>query len=95
MAKAAQERVSGAGSATARLGRVLVVEDEPDVAELMRYNLHKEGWDVLTVSNGADAVKRAREAQPDIILLDIMVPQLNGWEVCRASSRMRRPPACP
>jgi DNA-binding response OmpR family regulator len=62
---------------------VLVVEDEPDVAELMRYNLHKEGWDVVTVGNGADAVKRAREAHPDIILLDIMVPQLNGWEVCR------------
>jgi two-component system alkaline phosphatase synthesis response regulator PhoP len=87
MAKGAHERVatesSRAAAAGARLGRVLVVEDEPDVAELMRYNLHKEGWDVLTVANGADAVKRAREAHPDIILLDIMVPQLNGWEVCR------------
>jgi len=66
-----------------RAGRVLVVEDEPDVAELLRYNLQKEGWAVLTVANGAEALRRAREARPDVILLDIMVPQLNGWEVCR------------
>jgi two-component system alkaline phosphatase synthesis response regulator PhoP len=85
MARGAHERLASESNraAAARLGRVLVVEDELDVAELMRYNLHKEGWDVLTVANGADAVKRARETHPDIILLDIMVPQLNGWEVCR------------
>ena len=63
--------------------RVLVVEDEQDVAELIRYNLAKEGYDVTLVGNGADALKRARENKPDVILLDIMVPQLNGWEVCR------------
>ena len=63
--------------------RVLVVEDEQDVAELIRYNLAKEGYDVLVVVNGADALKRAREIRPEVILLDIMVPQLNGWEVCR------------
>ena len=63
--------------------RVLVVEDEQDVAELIRYNLAKEGFDVVLVANGADALKRAREIKPEIILLDIMVPQLNGWEVCR------------
>ncbi len=66
-----------------RQGRVLVVEDEPDVAELIRYNLAKEGWEVTSVANGADALRRARESRPDIILLDIMIPQLNGWEVCR------------
>jgi two-component system, OmpR family, alkaline phosphatase synthesis response regulator PhoP len=66
-----------------RRGRVLVVEDEPDVAELIRYNLVKEGWEVLTAGSGAEALKRAREARPDVVLLDIMVPQLNGWEVCR------------
>jgi two-component system alkaline phosphatase synthesis response regulator PhoP len=66
-----------------RQGRVLVVEDEPDVAELIRYNLVKEGWEVLSVSNGAEALRRVRETRPDIVLLDIMVPQLNGWEVCR------------
>jgi two-component system alkaline phosphatase synthesis response regulator PhoP len=63
--------------------RVLVVEDVQDVAELIRYNLAKEGFDVVLVANGADALKRAREIKPEIILLDIMVPQLNGWEVCR------------
>jgi two-component system alkaline phosphatase synthesis response regulator PhoP len=63
--------------------RVLVVEDEEDVAELIRYNLVKEGYDVVLVANGADALRRAREIKPEVILLDIMVPQLNGWEVCR------------
>jgi len=62
---------------------VLVVEDEQDVADLLRYNLSKEGYDVVIVGNGADALKRARETKPELILLDIMVPQLNGWEVCR------------
>jgi len=62
---------------------VLVVEDEQDVADLLRYNLAKEGYNVVIVGNGADALKRARETKPELILLDIMVPQLNGWEVCR------------
>ena len=66
-----------------RLGRVLVVEDEPDVAELIRFNLHKEGYEVTVLGNGGDAIRHAREGQPDVVLLDIMVPQLNGWEVCR------------
>ena len=76
--------------AARRQGRVLMVEDEPDVTELIRYNLAKEGWDVLSAANGTDALKRARESQPDIILLDIMVPQLNGWEMCR---RLKQDPA--
>ena len=63
--------------------RGLVVEDEQDVADLIRYNLAKEGYDVRLVGNGADALKLARESRPEVILLDIMVPQLNGWEVCR------------
>src|SRR5918994_1497543 len=66
-----------------RTSRVLVVEDERDVAELLRYNLAKEGFDVVVAPHGSDALRAAREQQPDIILLDIMVPQLNGWEVCR------------
>jgi len=66
-----------------RAGRVLVVEDEGDVAELLRYHLAREGYDVTVAVSGAEAVSLARSVLPDIILLDIMVPQLNGWEVCR------------
>ena len=66
-----------------RPGRVLLLEDEQDVAELMRYQLTKEGYDVVIAGNGADALRLARDTRPDVILLDIMVPQLNGWEVCR------------
>jgi phosphate regulon transcriptional regulator PhoB len=82
---ASRSRATEAPGATPapRLGRVLVVEDEQDVAELIRYNLSKEGYEVTLSSSGADALRQAREARPDLILLDIMVPQLNGWEVCR------------
>jgi len=60
-----------------------VVEDEQDVAELLRYHLGKEGYEVVVAANGTEAVKRARDLKPEVVLLDIMVPQLNGWEVCR------------
>jgi two-component system response regulator RegX3 len=69
--------------AAPRLGRILVIEDEQDVAELMRYNLAKEGGDVRLSANGIDGLRHAREWRPDVILLDIMVPDLNGWEICR------------
>jgi two-component system alkaline phosphatase synthesis response regulator PhoP len=69
--------------AAARLGRVLVVEDEPDVAELIRHHLTRDGYDVVVSADGADALRHARAGQIDAVLLDIMVPQLNGWEVCR------------
>jgi len=73
-----------------RLGRVLVVEDERDVAELIRYNLVSEGYEVVLATNGTDALRLARESHPDVILLDIMVPQLNGWEICL---RLKQDPA--
>ena len=76
-------REAAGGPAPERLGKVLLLEDEQDVAELSRYNLVKEGYDVLVSCNGAEALRLAREHRPDVILLDIMVPQLNGWEVCR------------
>src|SRR3989449_10379072 len=66
-----------------RPGRVLLVEEEHDVAELIRYNLAKEGYDVVLRPNGTDALRLAREVRPDVVLLDIMVSELNGWEVCR------------
>jgi DNA-binding response OmpR family regulator len=64
-------------------GRVLVVEDEIDVASLLRFNLAREGYEVVLAADGADALRHVRERRPDVVLLDIMVPHLNGWEVCR------------
>jgi DNA-binding response OmpR family regulator len=84
MAKAGRPTIATVGTASPqRLGRILVVEDEQDVAEMIRYNLSKEGFDVRVTANGADALTQARETRPELMLLDIMVPQLNGWEVCR------------
>src|SRR5437660_11285963 len=66
-----------------RLGRVLLVEDEQDVAELIRYNLTKEGYDVVLSANGNEALRLPREHRPDVLLPDILVPPLNRVEVCR------------
>ena len=73
----------GVAASTGTAGRALVVEDETDVAELIRYHLSREGYEVSVVASGAEALKVARENLPDLILLDIMIPQLNGWEICR------------
>jgi two-component system alkaline phosphatase synthesis response regulator PhoP len=66
-----------------RAGPVLIIEDEQDVAELMRYHLAKEGYEVRIAASGVDGIKQAKESRPVMILLDIMVPELNGWEICR------------
>ncbi len=78
-----------------RAARVLVVEDEPDVAEMLRYNLGKEGYDVRLAGTGTDALRQVKETRPDVILLDIMVPQLNGWEICRRLKQDRETHAIP
>ena len=62
---------------------ILVVDDEEDILELVRYNLAKEGYRVTTVASGEEALKSARSVQPDIILLDLMLPGVDGLEVCR------------
>ena len=72
-----------AAETSERAPRVLVVEDEHDVAELLRFHLAKEGYAVLLAPHGEQALRAARDAVPDVILLDLMVPRLNGWEVCR------------
>lgn len=83
------------GPGTSRATKVLVVEDEADVAEMIRYNLGKEGYDVRLSGNGLDALRQAKDARPDVILLDIMVPQLNGWEICRRLKQDRETRAIP
>jgi two-component system alkaline phosphatase synthesis response regulator PhoP len=70
--------------------RILVAEDERDVAELIRYTLDREGFEVVVATNGADALRQARDSRPDLVLLDLMLPQVNGWELCR---RLKQDPA--
>lgn len=63
--------------------KILVVDDEPDILEFLEYNLKKEGYQVYTASNGEEGVELAVEEKPDLIILDIMMPKMDGVEVCR------------
>jgi len=63
--------------------KILVVDDEEDILELVRYNLAKEGYRVSCVTSGEQALKEAKEGAPDLILLDLMLPGLDGLDVCR------------
>jgi len=63
--------------------KILIVDDEPDILEILSYNLRKEGYQVETANNGEDGLKKALEVMPDLIILDIMMPQMDGVEVCR------------
>jgi two-component system response regulator RegX3 len=66
-----------------RRHRVLVVEDEPGLAESVRYSLEVEGFDVLVADSGVAGLESARSNQPDLVLLDLMLPGLSGLDVCR------------
>jgi two-component system, OmpR family, alkaline phosphatase synthesis response regulator PhoP len=63
--------------------KILVVDDEEDILDFLSYNLKKEGFEVSTASNGTDALAIAHKLLPDLIILDIMMPELDGIEVCR------------
>lgn len=63
--------------------KILLVDDEPDILEILEYNLKKEGYEVATASNGEEGLQRAEEFKPDLIILDIMMPIMDGVEVCR------------
>lgn len=63
--------------------KILIVDDEPDIRELIEYNLKKEGYQVFTASNGQEAVAEAKRVLPDLIILDIMMPKMDGIEACR------------
>ena len=62
--------------------KILVVDDDPDIIEILRYNLSLAGYQVKTASNGKEAVKKAKLFLPEIILLDIMMPEMDGIEAC-------------
>jgi DNA-binding response OmpR family regulator len=65
------------------MAKTLVVEDDRNLLDTLRYNLRKEGHDVVTAVDGAEAMAVARRDKPDLIILDIMLPKLSGFEVCR------------
>jgi two-component system phosphate regulon response regulator PhoB len=70
--------------------KILVVDDEPETVELVEFNLKQAGFDVATAADGAEALKKARAQLPDLIVLDLMLPELDGLEVCKL---VRRDPA--
>lgn len=63
--------------------KILLVDDEPDILEILGYNLKREGYEVATASNGEEGLKKATDFEPDLIILDIMMPVMDGVEVCR------------
>ncbi|OGR83776.1 MAG: hypothetical protein A2901_09195 [Elusimicrobia bacterium RIFCSPLOWO2_01_FULL_54_10] len=70
------------GDAPVKKRRILLVEDEPNVVELMEIFLSRRGYDIFNVVDGSLVIDKVREIKPDLIILDIMLPKLNGFEVC-------------
>ncbi|MBC7653544.1 MAG: response regulator transcription factor [Oligoflexus sp.] len=68
--------------------KILIVDDEPDILDLIEYNLNKEGYQVYTATNGKEAVIEAKKVIPDLIILDIMMPKMDGIEACRVMRTM-------
>ena len=63
---------------------ILIVEDEKNIVDILRFNLQREGYDTLEAYDGEDGLDKARSGKPDLILLDVMLPRMNGFDVCRA-----------
>jgi CheY-like chemotaxis protein len=75
--------------------KILVVDDDGDILYLMRLMLRRDGWEILSADGGIRALELARRHEPDLILLDIMMPDMDGYEVCerlRAEPRFRNTP---
>ncbi|MCP4055176.1 MAG: response regulator transcription factor [Mesoflavibacter sp.] len=64
--------------------KILLVDDEPDILEIVGYNLSAEGYQVITADNGVKAVKKAKKEKPHLIILDVMMPEMDGIEACEA-----------
>ena len=67
----------------AKAKRILIADDEPDILEIVSYNLSKEGYDIYTAKDGSEAVAQAKLLNPDLIILDVMMPKKTGVEVCQ------------
>lgn len=63
--------------------KVLIADDEPDILEILKYNLSNEGYEVITAKDGDEAIEKARRSLPDLVVLDVMMPKKNGVEVCQ------------
>ena len=63
--------------------KVLIADDEPDILEILKYNLTNEGYEVITAKDGDEALEKARRHSPDLVVLDVMMPKKTGVEVCR------------
>ena len=75
--------------------RILVVDDEPDLLSVLKFGLEVEGYDVLEASDGEQGLEMARQHVPDLLVLDLMLPRMDGYKVCRAlkfDERFRRIP---
>ena len=72
--------------------KILVVDDDSNICELMRLYLEKDGYDAVVAHNGVTALEKFAVEKPDLILLDVMMPELDGWQVCR---EIRKKSDCP
>ena len=64
-------------------GKILVVDDEVNITQILEFSIGAEGYEVITAANGEEAIDKARREQPDLIILDIMMPKIDGYEACR------------
>ncbi|HLG76420.1 MAG TPA: response regulator transcription factor [Ktedonobacteraceae bacterium] len=71
---------------------VLAVEDEPDIAFVLTHGLKQEGFEVITARSGGEAFMRMKSGEPDLVLLDVMLPDIDGFEMCRCLREMRQRP---
>src|SRR4030043_454849 len=69
--------------------KILIVDDEPNVLRMVSYTLHAEGYEIVTAQNGAEAITKAKTEAPDLILLDVMLPDMSGVEVCAQIRNMQ------
>ncbi|MBQ2964966.1 MAG: response regulator transcription factor [Clostridia bacterium] len=74
------------------LEKILIVDDDTNICELLRLYIEKEGFTVMMANDGATAVRMFREQQPDLMLLDVMLPKLDGWQVCREVRKFSEKP---
>ena len=74
------------------LGKILIVDDDINICELLRLYIEKEGYDVVIANDGGQAVTKFKTEKPDLVMLDIMLPVLDGWQVCR---EIRKTSKCP